>query len=191
MRRRYLMKLNYQNIIKDDNSLLREKSEPVALPLSAENQELLTAMLTYVKDSVDPQKSQEEDLRPAVGIAAIQLGIRKQMIAVAIQDENGDFLEYALVNPKIISHSVQNSYLKNGEGCLSVENMHEGYVYRHARITVKAYDLLQEKEITLRAKDYLAIVLQHEIDHLSGTLYYDHIDKTDPFKEDPEAVVIE
>lgn len=191
MRRRYLMKLNYQNIIKDDNSLLREKSEPVALPLSAENQELLTAMLTYVKDSVDPQKSQEEDLRPAVGIAAIQLGIRKQMIAVAIQDENGDFLEYALVNPKIISHSVQNSYLKNGEGCLSVENMHEGYVYRHARITVKAYDLLQEKEITLRAKDYLAIVLQHEIDHLSGTLYYDHIDKTNPFKEDPEAVVIE
>ena len=191
MRRRYLMKLNYQNIIKDDNSLLREKSEPVALPLSAENQELLTAMLTYVKDSVDPQKSQEEDLRPAVGIAAIQLGIRKQMIAVAIQDENGDFLEYALVNPKIISHSVQNSYLKNGEGCLYVENMHEGYVYRHARIIVKAYDLLQEKEITLRAKDYLAIVLQHEIDHLSGTLYYDHIDKTDPFKEDPEAVVIE
>lgn len=185
------MKLNYQNIIKDDNSLLREKSEPVALPLSTENQELLTAMLTYVKDSVDPQKSQEEDLRPAVGIAAIQLGIKKQMIAVAIQDENGDFLEYALVNPKIISHSVQNSYLKNGEGCLSVENMHEGYVYRHARITVKAYDLLQEKEITLRAKDYLAIVLQHEIDHLSGTLYYDHIDKTDPFKEDPEAVVIE
>lgn len=191
MRRRYLMKLNYQNIIKDDNSLLREKSEPVALPLSAEDQELLTAMLTYVKDSVDPQKSQEEDLRPAVGIAAIQLGIKKQMIAVAIQNENGDFLEYALVNPKIISHSVQNSYLKNGEGCLSVENMHEGYVYRHARITVKAYDLLQEKEITLRAKDYLAIVLQHEIDHLSGTLYYDHIDKTNPFKEDPEAVVIE
>lgn len=191
MRRRYLMKLNYQNIIKDNNSLLREKSEPVALPLSAEDQELLTAMLTYVKDSVDPQKSQEEDLRPAVGIAAIQLGIKKQMIAVAIQDENGDFLEYALVNPKIISHSVQNSYLKNGEGCLSVENMHEGYVYRHARITVKAYDLLQEKAITLRAKDYLAIVLQHEIDHLSGTLYYDHIDKTNPFKEDPEAVVIE
>lgn len=191
MQRRYLMKLNYQNIIKDNNSLLREKSEPVALPLSAENQELLTAMLTYVKDSVDPQKSQEEDLRPAVGIAAIQLGIKKQMIAVAIQNENGNFLEYALVNPKIISHSVQNSYLKNGEGCLSVENMHEGYVYRHARITVKAYDLLQEKEITLRAKDYLAIVLQHEIDHLSGTLYYDHIDKTNPFKEDPEAVVIE
>ena len=116
------MKLNYQNIIKDDNSLLREKSEPVALPLSAENQELLTAMLTYVKDSVDPQKSQEEDLRPAVGIAAIQLGIRKQMIAVAIQDENGDFLEYALVNPKIISHSVQNSYLKNGEGCQGRDN---------------------------------------------------------------------
>lgn len=185
------MKLNYDDVIKDTNSLIREKSEPVNLPLSNEDKELLMGMLTYVKNSVDPELSEKENLRPAVGIAAIQLGIKKQLIAIAIQDEDGKFIEYALVNPKIISHSVQNAYLKNGEGCLSVEDLHEGYVYRHARITVKAYDLLQEKEVKIRAKDYVAIVMQHEIDHLSGILYYDHIDKTNPYKEDPEAVVIE
>lgn len=185
------MKLNYDNVVKDDNPILREKSEPVKLPLSSEDKELLTAMLTYVKNSVDPELAESENLRPAVGIAAIQLGIKKQMIAVAIQEEDESFLEYALVNPKIISHSVQNTYLKNGEGCLSVEDLHEGYVYRHARITVKAYDLLQDKEVKIRAKEYVAIVLQHEIDHLSGTLYYDHINKENPFKEDPEALVIE
>lgn len=185
------MKLNYDDVIKDTNSLIREKSEPVNLPLSNEDKELLMGMLTYVKNSVDPELSEKENLRPAVGIAAIQLGIKKQLIAIAIQEEEGKFIEYALVNPKIISHSVQNAYLKNGEGCLSVEDLHEGYVYRHARITVKAYDLLQEKEVKIRAKDYVAIVMQHEIDHLSGILYYDHIDKINPYKEDPEAVVIE
>ena len=74
-------------------------------------------------------------------------------------------MEYALANPRIISESVQRAYLKTGEGCLSVEGAHEGFVPRAARITVKGYDLLQDKEITIRAKDYLAIVLQHEIDH--------------------------
>lgn len=185
------MKLNYDSIVKDDNPILREKSEPVKLPLSKKDKTLLTGMLTYVKNSVDPEIAEAQNLRPAVGIAAIQLGEKKQMLAVAIQEEDGSFLEYALVNPKIVSHSVQNSYLKNGEGCLSVENIHEGYVYRHARITIKAYDLLQDKEVKIRAKEYVAIVLQHEIDHLSGILYYDHIHTENPFREDAEAVVIE
>lgn len=185
------MKLNYDDVIRDSDPILREKSAPVQLPLSKEDKELLLSMLTYVKDSVDPTLAEQENLRPAVGIAAIQLGIKKQMVAIAIQEDEDEFIEYALVNPKIISHSVQNSYLKNGEGCLSVEDVHEGYVYRHARITVKAYDLLQDKEVKIRATDYVAIVMQHEIDHLSGILYYDHIQVDNPYKEDPEAVVIE
>ncbi|WP_445595410.1 peptide deformylase [Amedibacillus dolichus] len=137
-------------------------------------------MLQYVRDSQDNELAEQNGLRPAVGIAAIQLGIPKKMLAVVVPDEEGNSQEFALANARIVSESVQLSYLKNGEGCLSVEKEHQGLVPRHARITVKAYDLLQDKEITIKASDYLAIVLQHEIDHFSGTLFYDRINQNDP-----------
>ncbi|WP_304424492.1 peptide deformylase, partial [Faecalibaculum rodentium] len=54
---------------------------------------------------------------------------------------------------------------------------------------VRAYDLLQDANVVIAAEGFLAICLQHEIDHLSGILYYDRIDKENPMKEDPEAEV--
>ena len=53
---------------------------------------------------------------------------------------------------------------------------------------VKAYDLLQDKEILIKADGYLAIVLQHELDHFKGVLFYDHINQKDPFYQDPDAL---
>ena len=183
------MKIKNDMIILDSDPLIRTKSEPVTLPLTKEDEELLQAMITYVRNSQDEEIAGKEGLRPAVGIAAIQLGIPKQLIAVSVPTENGSD-EFALANPKIIAESVQNAYLAQGEGCLSVLEEHEGLVYRHARITVTGYDLLRKDMIRVRASGYTAICLQHEIDHLSGTLFYDHINKTDPWKEDPEAMVI-
>lgn len=185
------MKITIEQIISDQDPRIRSKSEKVDLPLSEENKELLEAMLTYVRDSQDDEKAEAENLQPAVGIAAIQLGIPKQMIAVVVPDPDheGKNIEFALVNPKIISESVQNSYLENGEGCLSVPDMHEGHAFRHARIKVRAYDLLRDEKVIISAKGFLAICLQHEIDHLSGILYYDRIDPNDPWKEDMEAEV--
>lgn len=185
------MSLNYDDIIKDTNSLVRQKSEPVPLPLSQENRSLLQDMLTYVKDSQDAELAEAQHLRPAVGIAAIQLGVPKRMLAICVQDEDDVESQYALVNPRIVSESIQRSYLKNGEGCLSVEEEHEGLVPRAARITVKGYDMLQDKEVKIKASHYLAIVLQHEIDHFSGTLFYDTINPKDPWAADPNAVIIE
>ena len=185
------MKINYGHILKDHDDTIRQKSKKVDLPLNEEDRQTLNNLLTYVRNSTDPELSEKENLRPAVGIAAPQIGIFKQLLAVVIQDENGNPIEYALANPRIVSHSVQNAYLKSGEGCLSVEDVHEGYVYRHARICVKGYDLLVDKEITIQAEGFLAIVLQHEIDHFNGILFYDRIHKDDPWKEDPKAVVIE
>lgn len=185
------MSYNYDDIIKDINPAVRQKSNKVELPLSDEDRELLLGMFQYVKDSQDDELAQAHNLRPAVGIAAIQLGIPKRMLAVVVPGENDEVYEYALVNPRIVSESVQRAYLKNGEGCLSVEEEHEGLVPRAARITVKGYDALQDKEITIKAKNYLAIVLQHEIDHFSGTLFYDRINRANPWQEDPDAVVIE
>lgn len=186
------MSFNYDDIIKDITPLVRKKSETVQVPLSQEDKTTLMNLLQYVKDSQDNELAQKYNLRPAVGIAAIQVGIPKKMLAVVVPGEEEDqMFAYALANPRIVSESVQRAYLKNGEGCLSVENEHEGYVPRAARVTVKGYDAIQDKEITIKAKNYLAIVLQHEIDHFFGTLFYDRIDKTDPWHEDPQAIVIE
>ena len=176
------MKINNNTIIKDTDSLIREKSQDVPLPLSKEDEQLLRDMLEYVDKSTNKEIAEKEDLKPAVGISAIQVGVKKKMTAVILKDENGDYLyRYALVNPKIISNSIEQSYLSSGEGCLSVENEHEGYIYRSKRIKVKAFDLLQNKNILIKADDYLSIVLQHELDHFKGILFYDHIDKNNPF----------
>lgn len=185
------MKITNEMIVKDNDSRIREKSEKVTLPLSTEDREILMAMLQHVRDSRDPEIAERENLRPAVGIAAAQIGVLKQMIAIVIEDDEGNMNEYALVNPKIVSESVQSSYLSAGEGCLSVEEVHDGYVVRHARVTVKAYDALNDQDITIRARDYFSIVLQHEIDHFSGKLFYDRINKANPWKEVPGAIVIE
>lgn len=186
------MSFNYDDIIKDASPHIRDKSEAVPLPLSQEDKATLTNMLQYVRDSQDSKLAQMHNLRPAVGIAAIQLGIPKKMLAVVVPgDSEDEVIEYALANPRIISESVQRAYLKNGEGCLSVEDEHAGLVPRAARVSIKGYDLIQNKEITIKAKNYLAIVLQHEIDHFFGTLFYDRINKADPWRADPEAILIE
>ena len=87
-----------------------------------------------------------------------------------------------MVNPKIVVNSIKKTYLEGGEGCLSVDEEHRGYVYRDFKIVVKAYNDLTGKEEHITARGYDAIVLQHEIDHLDGILFYDRIDKNDPFK---------
>ena len=186
------MLINNDTIIKDDDPIIRERSEDVKLPLSAEDEGLLRDMLQYVKDSTVPELAEERNLRPAVGISAIQVGVKKKMTAVVLKNGEGEVeCEYALVNPRIVSNSLEKAYLCSGEGCLSVPEDHEGYVLRSARIKVKAYDLIQDRNIEIKADGYLAIVLQHELDHFKGRLYYDYINKKDPYKEDPQAIRIE
>ncbi len=186
------MLINNETIIKDDDERIRQKSEDVAFPVSQEDRQLLMEMMEYVDKSTDEEIAEKENLRPAVGISAIQLGIPKKMTAIIIKDEEGQKLyEYALVNPKIVSQSVEKAYLESGEGCLSVETEHQGYVYRSARVKVKAYDLLKEDYIEIKAEDYLAIVLQHELDHFKGILFYDRIDKDQPFRKQENSHPIE
>lgn len=188
------MLINNDTIVKDSDPLMRVKSKAVKLPLSKEDKQLLMDMFNYVKESIDPEIAEEKNLRPAVGISAIQVGVPKKMTAIRVveidKNDNEVIYEYCLVNPKIVSSSVQKAYLKNGEGCLSVLDEHEGYVVRNARISVEGYDALQDNFIKLRARGYLAIVLQHELDHFEGKLFYDHIDKKEPFKEIEDALII-
>lgn len=186
------MLINDDTIIKDDNPAIREKSSDVSLPISDEDRQLLLTMLKYVDDSTNEEIAEKENLRPAVGISAIQVGVPKKMTAIILKDDEENVIcKYALVNPKIISNSIEKAYLATGEGCLSVDEYHDGYIYRSARVKVKGFDILQNKEIVIKAEGYLAIILQHELDHFKGILFYDHIDKNNPKRIDPDAIVIE
>ena len=173
-----------------DKKKLKKKCEAVNLPLSNEDRELLLKMIEYLKLSQDEEIAQKYNIRPGVGLAANQIDINKRMIAIYLIDEKGKEVEYGLVNPVITSYSVQECYLANGEGCLSVKKDVPGYVYRHYKVTVKAFDVVENKEIVIKARGFLAIVLQHEIDHLNGLLYTDHINQLDPFQEKEDAIAI-
>ncbi|ANB58348.1 peptide deformylase [Anoxybacillus sp. B7M1] len=182
--------ITMKDIVREGHPALRAVAEPVALPASKEEQDLLRSMLEYLKMSQDPETAAKYGLRPGVGLAAPQINVLKRMIAVHAHDEKGTLYSYGLFNPKIISHSVQLCYLTSGEGCLSVDRNVPGYVPRYARITVTG-TTLEGENITLRLKGYPAIVFQHEIDHLNGIMFYDHIDQENPFKAPENAIPIE
>jgi peptide deformylase len=188
------MRINYTTIVKDTDPALRAKSVPVAIPMLKKDIALGKSLLRYVRDSRDEEKAAKYDLKAAVGIAAPQIGIHRAVLCVVVDEEVGDELhtvEMCLANPKIISQSVQQAALKTGEGCLSVLGVHQGYVYRSARIKVRAFDVLNQEEIEFRAGGYLAIVLQHEIDHLAGVLFYDRINAENPWEQKENAIIIE
>ena len=73
-------------------------------------------------------------------------------------------------------------YAGEGEGCLSVNREVVGIVPRYARVTVEAYDMDGNK-FTMRLREDLAVCVQHEMDHLEGILFFDKINKKNPFKD--------
>lgn len=185
-----------KDIIDDHDQRIREISQPVELPLSKEDEQLLLDMHEFLVNSQDEDMSQKYHLRPAVGIAAIQLGIPKRMTAIHVltYDDQGNIKkadDYALVNPKIVSYTEKNAYLKDGEGCLSVNEDVEGFVPRHAKVTVKGYDVLTHQDVTIVARGFLSICLQHELDHFEGKLFYDRINKDNPKAPIPNAMVVD
>jgi peptide deformylase len=171
--------LTMKDIIREGNPILEQKAELVSLPPTEEEKELLKDMIQFVINSQDPEIGAKYELRPGIGLAAPQVGVSKRMIAVHVTDEKDTLYSYALFNPKIISHSVEITYLVGGEGCLSVDRDVPGNVPRYARITVKGIDM-DGNEVKLKLKGLPSIVFQHEIDHLDGIMFYDHIDKENP-----------
>jgi peptide deformylase len=182
--------LTMEDIIRDGHPTLRKVAEEVALPPSDEDRQILKSLLEYVINSQNPEIAEKYGLRPGIGLAAPQINVSKRMIAVHVHDEKGNLYSYALFNPKIVSHSVERAYLVSGEGCLSVDETIPGYVPRYARVTVKGYDI-DGNEVKLRLRGLPAIVFQHEIDHLNGIMFYDHINKQDPFKPIENAIAID
>lgn len=176
----------YKNIISDSNSNIRLISKPVELPMSEDDKQTLIEMYEYLVMGYDEKLVEKYGIRPGVGLAAPQIDVQKQMLAILAFDEEDNEHSYLVVNPKIISESVNTMYLEGGEGCLSVPRQVQGFIHRPARIKVKCHlldyetkELKMDQELTL--KGYIAIVFQHEYDHLIGKLFYDHINKENPF----------
>lgn len=108
---------------------------------------------------------------PGIGLAAIQVGVDQSFLVYDISPGDEERRLCLLVNPKIVEK--EGEILSESEGCLSVPD-YRADVKRYASIIVEAYNA-NEKQVRIEAHDLLSIVLQHEIDHLQGTLFIDRI----------------
>jgi peptide deformylase len=109
---------------------------------------------------------------PGVGLAAPQVGVSERLIVLDVRNREGTTGLITLINPEIIEAEGQ---VVEEEGCLSLPGITEN-VPRAVRIVVKGHDL-DEREREIEAEGLLAVVLQHEIDHLEGILFIDRISR--------------
>lgn len=109
-----------------------------------------------------------------VGLAAPQVGVSLRVIVIGLPEEE----DIVLVNPEIVRKSGQRSVT---EGCLSVPG-YFGEVNRAEAVTAKGRNA-KGKEIRIKADGLLAQALEHEIDHLNGQLYIDHLGSMDDLRK--------
>lgn len=149
----------YREVRKDGDPALRKKAIKVT-----KFGKWLDRLLEDMEETMN--------LAKGVGLAAPQIGVSKRIVVIKFEDET-----YKLINPEIIKKEGQTTEI---EGCLSVPGM-LGTVQRSKSVVVEALDE-SKKKIEIDAEGMLAVVLQHEIDHLDGILYTDIA--TDVFNED-------
>ena len=140
--------------------LLREKSKPVE-QVDAEIVRLADDMLETMYDA------------PGIGLAAIQIGVPRRMLVIDISREDEERKPVVFINPEILKVSDEVSTYE--EGCLSIPDYY-AEVERPAALTVEYIDRDGKKQ-TVQADGLLATCLQHEIDHLNGVLFIDHISR--------------
>lgn len=143
-----------RKIREEGDEILKKKSRQVE-EINEKIQELIDDMLeTMYKAN-------------GVGLAAVQVGVLKQVIVIDIDDGNDPII---LINPKIIKEKGEQEV---EEGCLSFPNKF-AKVIRPAEITVEAIDR-DGKTFKIKAKELLAQAISHEIDHLNGVVFMDKI----------------
>ena len=169
------------DILDESNKKLRKENVPVTFPLSEEKKKLINDMLEHLYYSQIEEYSKKYDLRPGMGLAAPQMGVNERFFVICHEEYEGEFKNYILINPQMISHSEELIYASEGEGCLSVNREVEGIVPRYARVTFTGFDL-DGKPVKYRTREELSIAFQHELDHLNGILFVDHIDPKNPYK---------
>ena len=140
--------------------LLRQVSKPIER-VDADLQRLADDMLETMYDA------------PGIGLAAIQIGVPRRMLVIDVSREGEEKQPLVFVNPEVVASTDERSVYE--EGCLSIPDYY-AEVERPATVTVKYLDR-DGKEQTVQADGLLATCLQHEIDHLNGVLFIDHISR--------------
>jgi len=142
-----------RRILTAEEPILHERAKKVT-QFDASLHRLLDDMLETMRDA------------PGIGIAANQVGVGLQAAVIELEDEITE-----LINPAIVRASGE---IVDWEGCLSIPGF-VAEVKRHAKVTVKARDR-HGKEFRVKGDELFARALQHEIDHLNGVLYIDHLE---------------
>lgn len=140
--------------------LLRQISQPIER-FDADTKRLASDMLDTMYDA------------PGIGLAAVQIGIDRRMLVIDVAREGEEKTPLVFINPLVIASSDERSVYE--EGCLSIPDYY-AEVERPATVTVNYYDV-DGKPQTVEADGLLATCLQHEIDHLNGVLFIDHISR--------------
>ena len=170
-----------KNILDEKDKRIRKISTDVTFPLEDKYKKFINDSIQMLTLSQIEEEAEKYNLRPGMGLSAVQVGILKRIFFIVYEYEEGKFENYIFINPKITSNSEELVYVDGGEGCLSVNREIEGIVPRYARINVEYYDIDGNKQ-KIRLRDELSIAFQHELDHLNGILFFDHIDKRNPYK---------
>lgn len=147
-------------LVKAPDPRLKLVSQPVP--------EVDRALKRFMDDMFDTMKDAS-----GIGLAAIQVGVPKRVAVIDLDPSGPDSKPIYLVNPKIVAESEEK--ILHNEGCLSVPDFWED-VSRASRLTVEYTDE-KGRQQTLEADGLLAIALQHEIDHINGLLFIDHLSK--------------
>jgi peptide deformylase len=143
---------------------IRHYPDPVLKQTSASIQSITEEIRTLVADMADTMYA-----APGVGLAAPQVGINKNLIIIDCSPQEEKDLIVA-INPEIIARDGESF---EEEGCLSVPGYY-ARIERSARVKVRYLDLAGQ-EVVREASGLLAIAFQHEIDHLHGLLFVDHL----------------
>lgn len=180
--------LELKDILDEKDKRLKIISKDVVFPLTKNDMTAINDAIEYLTNSQIEEIAKRDNLRPGMGLAAIQLGIPKRYFVIVEElptneGEPQKFKNYIIVNPKIVSYSEELIYAEAGEGCLSVNREVIGMVPRCARVTLEGFDE-NGNAVKIRAREELAIAFQHEIDHLNGILFFEKIDKKNPFKNE-------
>src|SRR5499427_5789422 len=139
---------------------LRKVSEPV--------KKITSEIKSLVEDMFETMYA-----APGIGLAAIQVGVPKRVVTMDIAKREGETEPRVFINPEITWSSDDPSVYE--EGCLSIPDVHED-VERPAKVRFKYLDL-DGKAHEVEAEGLFATCIQHEVDHLNGVLFIDHISK--------------
>jgi len=158
--------MSKSDIISVPDTRLRQTSSRIGI-ITEETQELIARMEAA---TLDWEASRTSEV--GVALAAVQIGTLERVVIIRSNPDDKKSRDFEVfINPKITKY--EGNIVDEPEGCLSIPDIY-AYVPRHDKVRISALDA-RGNEVRLKASGFLARVFQHEIDHLHGKLFTDHV----------------